>query len=152
MRPTALIGIVALGLALGAIALGHGLLVPLLAGDTTLVDANLARALGEPLALRTAEVALAACVLLAAVARPWLRHRAGGTLALIAAGIAAADRLLLLPRVHEAWGRVDLVAMRPATRIVAAEESTLIHHCALGALAVVLLALAALASARRNPE
>jgi hypothetical protein len=149
VRPTALIGILALGLALGSIVLGHLILVPALQGNTTLVDANLARALAEPLALRSAELVLASCVVLAAVARHWLRPRAGTTLALVAAGIAGADRLGLLPRVHEAWGRVDLVAMRPQARISAAEQLSLIHELTLASLVVVLLAIAGLASLRR---
>lgn len=136
----------ALGLALGSIVLGHLLLVPMLEADTSLVDANLARALAQPLALRSAEVALAACVVLTAVARHWLRHRAGTTLGLLAVGIAAADRFGLLPRVHEAWGRVDLVAMRPRVRIEAAAQLSTIHEASLAALIVVLIALAALAS------
>jgi hypothetical protein len=150
VRPTALIGIVALGLALGSIVVGHLILVPTLQADTTLVDANLARALAEPLALRSAELALAACVALACVAQRWLRHRAGTTLALLAAGIAGVDRLGLLPRVHEAWGRVDLVAMRPQVRIEAAEQLSLIHEATLATSIVLLLAIAGFASAKSS--
>lgn len=149
VRPTALIGIVALGLALGSIVLGHVILVPALQGDTSLVDANLARSLSAPLALRSAELALAACVLLAAVAQRWLRHRAGTTLALLAVGLAGVDRLGVLPRVHEAWGRVDLVAMRPQIRVVAAEQLSLVHEATLLALTITLVALAGLASMKR---
>ncbi|PRQ09613.1 hypothetical protein ENSA7_06730 [Enhygromyxa salina] len=136
----------ALGLALGSIVLGHLILVPALQGDTSLVDANLARALAQPLSLRTAELALAACVVLTAVAKHWLRHNAAASLALLAAGIAGVDRLGILPRAHEAWSRVDLVAMRPQVRIDAAEQLWMIHEATLAALAVVLLALAAFAS------
>ena len=146
MRATALIGTVALGLALGAIVLGHLLLVPMLEADTSLVDANLARAMAEPLAMRSAEVALGACVVLALVARHWLRHWAGATLALLAAGIAGANRFGVLPQVHEAWGRVDLVAMRPRVRIDAAEQLSLIHDSSLAVIVVLLIAIAALAS------
>ncbi len=145
MRPTALIGMLALGLALGSIVLGHLILVPMLQADTTLVDANLARALAEPLALRTAELALAACIVLAAVAHRWLRHRAGTTLALLAVGIAGIERFGLLGRLHVAWARVDLVAMRPQVKIAAAEQLATIHHAALAALIVLLLAIAGLA-------
>ena len=148
MRPSVLIGMLALALALGAIVVGHLLLVPLAAGDTSLVDANLARALSEPLALRCGEVALAACALLAAVAGPWLRHRAGTTLALLAAGVAGTDRLVLLPRVHEAWGRVDLVAMRPVAKLEAARELSKIHEGALAVAVLLLVAFAALAASR----
>lgn len=151
MRATALIGTLALGLALGSIVLGQLLLVPMLEADTSLVDANLARALAQPLALRSAELALAACVVLAAVARPWLRHRAGTTLALLALGIASADRFGLLPRAQEAWGRVDLVAMRPRVRIDAAEQLSLVHESTLAALLVILVAVAALASLEPKP-
>lgn len=152
MRATAFIGICSLGLALGAIVLGHLILVPSLQADTSLVDANLARALAEPLALRTSELALAACVVLAGVAHRWLRHRAGTSLALVAVGITGADRLGLLPRMHDAWGRVDLVAMRPLPRVAAAEQLSLIHQASVGAVVVVLLAIAGLACLREAPR
>ena len=139
----------ALGLALGSIVLGHMILVPALQGDTTLVDANLARALAEPLSLRTAELTLAACVVLAATAKRWLRHSAATTLALLAAGIAGADRLGILPRAHDAWSRVDLVAMRPQVRIDAAEQLWMIHEATLAAMIIVLVAIAGFASLRR---
>lgn len=151
MRPAVLIGILALGLALGSIVLGHLIVVPSLQADTTLVDANLARALSEPLALRSAELCLAAAVIVAAVARAWLRHHAGTTLALLAVGLAATDRFVILPRVHEAWARVDLVAMRPIARIDAAEQLSTIHDGAVAALALVLVAVAILASWKRDP-
>lgn len=150
MRPAVLFGILALGLALGSIVLGHLIVVPALQGDTTLVDANLARALSEPIALRSAELGLVAAVILAAVARPWLRHHAGTTLGLAAVGLAAIDRLVILPRVHEAWARVDLVAMRPAPRIEAAEQLALVHEVAIAAMVLVLTALALLASWKRE--
>jgi hypothetical protein len=154
VRPTALIGILALGLALGSIVLGHVLLVPALQGDTALVDANLARALAQPLSLRTAELALAACVVLAAVAKRWLGHSAATTLALLAAGIAGADRLGILPRAHDAWSRVDLVAMRPQVRVEAAEQLWMIHEAMLAALIVLLISMAGFASRARaaNPS
>ncbi len=140
----------ALGLALGSMVLGHLILVPTLRGDTTLVDANLARALAEPLALRTAELALAACIALAAVTHRWLRHRAGTSLALLAVGVAGIERFGLLPRMHEAWGRVDLVAMRPQAKIAVAEQLSTIHHAAIATMIVLLLATAALASTDRG--
>ena len=152
VRPTALIGTLALGLALGALVAGHGFLVPALQADTTLVDANLARSLSGPLALRTAELVLAACVVLAAVALRWIRHRAGTSLALIAVGLAGADRLGILPRTIEAWGRVDLVAMRPQVRVDAAEQLSMIHEATLLALVVTLVAIAALATLKRSPS
>ncbi len=150
MRPAVLIGILALGLALGSIVLGHLIVVPAMQADTSLVDANLARALSEPLALRTAELCLAASVVVVAVARAWLRHHAGTTLGLLAAGLAATDRVVILPRVHEAWARVDLVARRPVARLDAAEELSTIHDGAVAALVVVLIAIAVLASWKRE--
>ena len=150
MRPAAFLGILALGLALGSIVLGHLIGVPTLQAGTDLVDANLARALSEPLALRTAELALTAAVIVAAVARPWLRHHAGTTLGLLAAGLAALDRFVLVPRMHEAWARVDLVALRPVARIDAAEQLTTVHDAAVAALGLTLVAIAALASWKRE--
>ena len=150
MRPAVLIGILALGLALGSIVLGHVLLVPMLQANTSLVDANLARALAEPLAMRSAELCLLAAVVVAGVARAWLRHHAGTTLGLLAAGLAALDRFVMLPRTHEAWVRVDLVAMRPANRIEAAEQLSMVHEANIAALALVLVAIAVLASWKRE--
>jgi hypothetical protein len=150
VRPTAFIGMLALGLALGSMVLGHLILVPMLRAEPTLVDANLARALAEPLALRTAELALGACMVLAAVVHRWLRHRAGTTLALLAIGIAGVERFGLLPRLHVAWARVDLVAMRPQAKIAVAEQLSTIHHAALATLIVLLLAIAGLASLDRE--
>jgi hypothetical protein len=151
VRPSVLIGILALGLALGSIVLGQLVLVPILQANTELVDANLARALSEPLALRTAELALAAAVLLAAIARAWLRHHAGTTLGLLAVGVAAIDRFVILPRMHEAWSRVDLVAQRPIARLEAAEKLAQIHDGAIAVLVLVLVAIAVLASWARKP-
>ncbi|NVB37610.1 hypothetical protein G6O69_07185 [Pseudenhygromyxa sp. WMMC2535] len=148
MRTTAIIGIMSLALALGGVVVGHLLLIPMLRGETALVDANLARALSQPLAMRCAEVVLAASVLLAAVARRWLPHRVGPTLALLAAGVAGIERLVLLPELHEAWARVDLVAMRPLARIEVAEQLTLIHQACMGAMIVLLTGIAALACLR----
>ena len=136
-----MLGVTALGLALGAIVVGQLLLVPLVAGQTQLVDANLARALAEPLARRSAEVTLGACLVLAACVPRWLNHRLGTSLALIATGIAALDRLVVLPRVHAAWQRVDLVAMRPVERLAPARELTRMHHGALAAALIVLVAV-----------
>lgn len=148
VRPSVLIGILALGLALGSIVLGH-LILPGLHAGTTLVDANLARALAEPLALRTAELILVAAVLVTAVARPWLRHHAGTTLGLLAVGVAGLDRFVILPRAHEAWARVDLVAMRPVARIEVAEQLSTIHDAAVAALVLIVVAIASLASWKR---
>ena len=102
------------------------------------------------MALRSAELCLAAAVVVAAVARLWLRHHVGTTLGLLAVGLAATDRFVILPRVHEAWARVDLVAMRPVARLDAAEQLTAIHDGAVGVLIVVLIAVAVLASWRRE--
>lgn len=139
-------GIASLGLALGAILVGQLILVPLVAGNTALVDANLARALAEPLTLRAAELTIGATVILAALAQPWLRHRVASSLALLAAGIAACDRLVLLPELHGRWGRVDLVAMRPLDRIAEASQLSLVHHAALAVVLLLLLALSVIAA------
>ena len=150
VRPSVLIGHLALALALGAIVVGHLLLIPLLCANTALVDANLARALSEPLALRCGELVLAGCVLAALASKRWLAHRAGLTLSLVAVGVAAIDRLVLIPELHQAWGRVDLVAMRPLARIEVAEQLTLVHQASLGAMVVALVGLGALAAIDRK--
>ncbi len=150
-RLLGLVGTLALSVALGSLLVGHLLLIPSLTSDTTLIDPNLARALGEPLARRCGEVLLGACVLLAIVARPWTKQRVATSLGLIAAALAASDRLVLLPRVQQAWSRVDLVARRPAERLADAEQLQQMHDLLLGALLVVVVAIAALTSARREP-
>lgn len=141
----ALLGTLALALALGSLVVGHFVLIPTLGGND-LIDANLARSLAEPLALRCANVVLMACAALAVVVRPWLRHALALSLGLIALAIAGLDRVALLPRMQAAWSRVDLVAGRPVDRVVEAQQLQQLHEGALALLGLVLVAMLAVAS------
>lgn len=145
----ALLGTLALALALGSLVVGHFVLIPALAGDTSLIDANLARSLAEPLALECASVLLGACLVLACVVRPWLEQTLALSLGLIALALAGLDRVALLPRMQAAWSRVDLVAGRPLERVVEAERLQQIHEVALLVLALVLVGMAGVATWRR---
>ncbi|MFV8750556.1 hypothetical protein ACNOYE_08380 [Nannocystaceae bacterium ST9] len=145
----ALFGTLALALALGSLVVGHLLLIPALAGDTSLIDANLARTLAEPLAMKCATLLLIACALLAIVVKPWLKHTLGLSVSLVAVAIAALDRLVLLPRLQAAWARVDLVAGRPVERVSEAQELQQTHEIALILVLVGLVGLAMLATLKR---
>ena len=145
----ALLGTLALALALGSLVVGHLLLIPALAGNTDLIDANLARTLAEPLALECATLIGFACVALAGLAKPWLKHTLGLSVSLVAVAIAALDRLALLPRMQAAWSRVDLVAGRPVERVREAEQLQQTHEIALILLLVALVSLVVLATWQR---
>ncbi len=141
----ALLGTLALALALGSLVVGHFVLIPAL-GSNALIDANLARSLAEPLALRCASVVMVACAALALLVRPWLRHTLALSLGLIAVAIAGLDRVALLPRMQAAWSRVDLVAGRPVDRVVEAQQLQQLHEGALALLALVLVGMLVVAS------
>ncbi|GEM_PF-4721625 len=137
MRPVALLGSIALGLALGSLVVGHALMVPLVR-DAPLLDPNLARTLAAPLVQRSSELLLACAIVIAMVSRRWRLLRLAGPTALLVAGLAAVDRFFLLPRLGKAWSRVDLVAQRPIDRLEAAHQLQSTHE---GVLAVALLLL-----------
>lgn len=140
MRPIALLAISALALALGAIVVGHALVLPAL-GSSELIDANLARALVEPLRLRVAEVVLVCTLVLALTTRRWLGERSLAAAASVALALAAADRVFLLPRLHRVGGRVDFVAGRPLDQLELTQQLALGHFALLLVLGLVLAAL-----------
>lgn len=152
VRPTATLGTLALALALGSLVVGHLVLIPALAGDTSLIDANLARTLAEPLAIRCATLLGIACVVLAALVKPWLKQTLALSVSLVAVAIAALDRLALLPRMQAAWARVDLVAGRPVERVEEAQRLQQTHEIALVLLLIALVGLTVLATWRRPNE
>jgi hypothetical protein len=122
MRPLASLGILALATALGAVILGELAIVPGVASQTHLVDANLATALAGPVHMRIGEIALAATFVLAAVVPRWLGSRRATAAALLAFGSMVLYRIVLLPAVYAAWSRVDRVAGRPVQRMLDAER------------------------------
>ena len=139
MRPFAVLGVIALSFALGSITLGHGLLVPLI-DDAELVDPNLARTLATPLIERSSECLLAATIILAMISRRWVARRFAGPLALSIAGLAAMDRFIVLPRLGQAWSRVDRVALRPVEQLESALRLESIHEwCLVTALLLLLI-------------
>lgn len=145
MRLTVFLGLLALVAVLGALAIGHGLLLPGLAA-APLVDPNLARALTAPLSLRLGDVMVGGSLVLVCTVPRWIGSRLATTAALLLAGAALAHRWLLVPHLGRLWSRVDLVALRPADTLAEAERWT--HHqnlllLCMGLLALLLAALAA---------
>jgi hypothetical protein len=146
-----LIGQLAVAVSLGCLVIGFGLVLPMLELGNDLVDLNLAKALGQGIALRLGLVLLIACSIVAVATPRWIEHRAATTAALGAVALAALDRLLMLPRVYQAWSRVDLVADRPHDRLQQAQELAQWHGWLLlgvGALLVSVLAFAVLGRIR----
>lgn len=139
------------GVALGALLVGRGLIVPAFDQHTHLLDANLAKALVGPIHLRLMEVVLAANLILATLAERWLGVRWGTTLALLGAAGAAIGRFFVVPRLYETWARADLVAGRPLERLAFADR---LHtqECLLSWMCgVLLLALLLAASSSVRP-
>ena len=151
-RPFAVAGILALGIALGGVLVGHGLLIPLLTSGDGLVDQNLARALANPLELRVGDAVLVACLVLAAVSHRWGGAAVTTTVTLVAACLAAVDRLLLLPRMHDAYGRVDLVAGRPADAFAELSAAAGYHTWATVLCACLLVVTSVLVSTPRAAD
>lgn len=143
MRTIALLGQLAIAICLGALAVGFGLVLPMLESGNDLVDPNLAKALGQDIALRLGLVLLIGCGIVAATTPRWVAHRGGTTAALGALALAGLDRILMLPRVYQAWSRVDLVAGRPLDRLQEAQQLAQWHHWLLMGVGVLLVAVLA---------
>jgi hypothetical protein len=56
------------------------------------------------------------------VAPRWLTSKLATTAALVSVGIAAANRMLVLPAAYAAWSKADLIAGRPVDRILEAQR------------------------------
>lgn len=147
MRPAALIGVAAAGVLLGALVVGYFVAIPALA-SSPLLDANLARAVAGPLAVRLADLLVAASAVLALAASRWLATRAGTTIALVLTAAALAHRLLLVPHLERLWARVDLVALRPVDLLGEAQKWSEHQQWLLVAMVVLVLALLGLATRR----
>lgn len=150
MRAATALGQLALAVALGALVVGYGVVLPLLDGGTELVDANLARAIIEDIALRLGLVITGACGLLVISARAWTQSRLASSLALCAFALAGIDRFILMPRMYQAWSRVDMVAMRPLDRVAEAGQLTNGHYWVLLAVALALVGVAFLTPRRSS--
>lgn len=113
MRPFALATAASLALTLGALIVGHGILVPMVAEPSALADANLAGALSAPLALRCADIVLVGGLVLGFCVPRCTTTRFATTAALSLTAIAAVERMFVLPRLSSMWARVDRVSQRP---------------------------------------
>lgn len=145
MRLAVFLGLLALAAVLGALAIGHGLLLPGIAA-APLVDPNLARALVGPLSLRLAEVMVGGSLVLVCTTPRWISSRVATTSALLLAGAALAHRWLLLPHLGRLWSRVDLVAARPVDTLAEAQRWTQHQNTLLLCMALLALLIAALAA------
>lgn len=151
MRLLDAIGRSVLAITLGAIVVGHVFVVPMLASPSPLLDANLARAIAAPIELRIADVVAFGSVLTACVVPRWTERHVATTLALVAIALAGLDRLLVLPRLHEAWARTDLVAMRPLSHLEAAQTLSTQHYWIVFGIGVCLASVSLLAELARMP-
>jgi hypothetical protein len=141
MKPAALFGLVALAVAMGALVFGRLIMLPGLGQHPELIDANFAKTLAEPLHLRLAEVVLAAHLVVAALARPWLGTRWGTTLGLLLVGGSAAQRFIILPALYSAWSHADLVAGRPVDYILQAQTYDFIELLVVAGMGLLQLGL-----------
>jgi len=121
-RVAGFLGVLGLAAAAGGLAIGDLVIVPGLMGESMLIDANQATSLVGPLHLRCTEITLAGTIVAALALPRWLGSRFATSITLLAIACAAISRLLVLPRMYDAWGKVDLVAARPIARLHEAEE------------------------------
>lgn len=141
--------------ALGCLGVGLGLAPYLLdhAAETpALIDANLAQALGQPIELRSLEVAIAALVGLLVCTRKLVDQKLGSSAALAALGLGVLDRLIVLPRVHDAYAKVDLVALRPESALATATELGLVHAISVALTGVLVLVVIGFAVHTLSPN
>ena len=134
-----LLATLALALALGGVVAGQWIIFPAIDGSGPIADANLARALREPLELRLATIT----TLLAVLASVCLLSRADGKLplsfTLVALTLLIINRTWILPSLHEVLQRVDLVSRLPADRMGQAGDWKLKYQIA-DTIAAMLLA------------
>lgn len=148
VRLAAFFGILALAIFLGALVIGYAVVLPGLAASP-LVDANLGKALANPLTLRLAEILAGAGLVLMFTVPAWIASRVATTISLLLAGAALAHRLLLVPHLGRLWARVDLIAGRPVDNLAEAQRWTEHQQLLLVIMGLLLLVLAALAARPR---
>jgi len=147
VRIAACLGLLAFATFLVALVIGYGVALPGLA-SSSLIDANLGKALAGPLGLRLAEILVGAGVVMAMTVPGWLGSRAASCIALLLTGAALAHRLLLLPHLGRLWARVDLIAGRPVDTLAEAQRWTQHQEWLLLGMGALLVVLAGLAAAR----
>lgn len=145
MKPLSVLGLLACAAAMGAQLVGRGVVLPELAAQTDLIDANLIASLSEPVHLRLSELVLAAHLLIAASANRWLESRWATSVALVLVGLSALQRFVVLPTMYGAWSMADLVAARPIEHVLVGErmqwqDNMLVALMTLGQLALVVAA------------
>lgn len=122
MKPLSVLGLLACAAAMGAQLVGRVVVLPELAAQSNLIDANLIVSLSEPLHLRLAEVVLASHLLIAASAGRWLEARWATSVALVLVGLSGLQRFVILPAMYGAWGMADLVASRPIEHVLTGDR------------------------------
>lgn len=143
-------GMLALSVALGALLLGYGLLLPSLEMNHQLIDANLAKSLSYPLSLHLADALIAAQLILALLLPRWITHRLATTLGIILFALAVFLRLWVIPELYITWSRVDLVSKRPVDQLQAAYQWTLYQYVVLASMFVLNIILLWLTSRPRS--
>ncbi|MCR9166101.1 MAG: hypothetical protein ACE37F_17320 [Nannocystaceae bacterium] len=146
MKPLSVLGLLACAAALGAQLVGRGVVLPELAAQSNLIDANLVVTLSEPLHLRIAEVVLAAHLLVAASASRWLEARWATSVALVLVGLSGLQRFVILPAMYGAWSMADLVAARPIEHVLMGERMRWQDNILVGVMTLLQLSLFAAAA------
>ena len=141
MKPLSVLGLLACAAAIGAQLVGRGVVLPELAAQSNLIDANLVATLSEPLHLRLAEVVLAAHLLIAASAGRWLEAKWATSVALVLVGLSGLQRFVILPAMYGAWSMADLVASRPIEHVLMGEKMQWQDNLLVGVMTLLQLSL-----------
>lgn len=126
---------------MGAQLVGRVVVLPELAAQSNLIDANLIVSLSEPLHLRLAEVVLAAHLLIAASAGRWLEARWATSVALVLVGLSGLQRFVILPAMYGAWSMADLVAARPIEHVLTGDRMQWQDNMIVGVMTLLQLSL-----------
>ena len=137
---------------MGAQVVGRGVVLPELAAQSNLIDANLVASLSEPLHLRLAEVVLAAHLLIAASAGRWLEARWATSVALVLVGLSGLQRFVILPAMYGAWSMADLVAARPIEHVLTGERMQWQDNMLVGVMTLLQLSLLVAAARMMRPS
>ncbi len=152
MKPLSVLGLLACTAALGAQLVGRGVVLPELAAQSDLIDANLVASLSEPVHLRLSELVLAAHLLIAASANRWLESRWATSVALVLVGLSGVQRFIILPTMYGAWSMADLVASRPIEHVLMGERMQWQDNIVVGLMTLGQLALLAAAARMMRPQ
>lgn len=157
MKPLSVLGLLACAAAMGAQLVGRVVVLPELAAQSNLIDANLIVSLSEPLHLRLAEVVLAAHLLIAASAGRWLEARWATSVALVLVGLSGLQRFVILPAMYGAWSMADLVASRPIEHVLTGDrmqwqDNMLVAVMTLLQLAILVAAARMMRAVKAAPE